>query len=682
MADVNGESFGGRWRCNLSYWTSQSNTSVSVGGTCQMQSLGYGMSLSGFYAHVDVNGSVNSTENTSFYSPTGGWVTKDMISHSQSFTRTHSDYSIYINACVDRRSASYYPGKSIPTAYITIPAKDHWTVSYDANGGSGAPSSQTKWRDETLTLSSTKPSRTGYSFQGWATSATGSSSYQPGASYTSNSALTLYAVWKANTWTVKFDANGGSGAPANQTKTYGVDLTLSTTKPTRSLYNFLGWGTSSSSSAIYQPGGKYTANADATLYAVWELAWIAPALTSPTCFRCNQNGVADDVGTYCRLTGTWKTDRTVKSIVATVNGVNTTISGSGTSGSIAITLGAGKLSAESSYTVTLVITDQVGSNTWTWTVAATHYILDFAPNGSVGIGVPADSSSKRFNSDIVNTTSTLWMAGSDGSNTTSGVAGYDRVLKITINSPYMNKPMRFDIASRSHPTLTLELQFASSRSTTPNIYRYLILGDYSGAAAPDIFYTYSKSVFEVYMLKSEDWDSPRVIQVEYDPYYVGTGLSFDYTQVHLTSKPSNAVNIPCRNSSFIPGSGLTLSDGTLSVNTNNSNEKWQSKNSYIYFIFTTVGKLCTAHFYGYRSDNLGWFGETSGSYWGNSIGMIPKKYFPKNEVSKTGIAFSRYWDGIACIQFMIKTDGNVLISSNSIGGYANTFYDAITYPLA
>ena len=118
------------------------------------------------------------------------------------------------------------------------------------------------------------------------------------------------------------------------------------------------------------------------------------------------------------------------------------------------------------------------------------------------------------------------------------------------------------------------------------------------------------------------------------------------------------------------------------MNTNNSNEKWQSKNSYIYFIFTTVGKLCTAHFYGYRSDNLGWFGETSGSYWGNSIGMIPKKYFPKNEVSKTGIAFSRYWDGIACIQFMIKTDGNVLISSNSIGGYANTFYDAITYPLA
>ena len=659
MADVNGESFGGRWRCNLSYWTSQSNTSVSVGGTCQMQSLGYGMSLSGFYAHVDVNGSVNSTENTSFYSPTGGWVTKDMISHSQSFTRTHSDYSIYINACVDRRSASYYPGKSIPTAYITIPAKDHWTVSYDANGGSGAPSSQTKWRDETLTLSSTKPSRTGYSFQGWATSATGSSSYQPGASYTSNSALTLYAVWKANTWTVKFDANGGSGAPANQTKTYGVDLTLSTTKPTRSLYNFLGWGTSSSSSAIYQPGGKYTANADATLYAIWELAWIAPILSSPQCFRSNQNGVADDVGTYCRLTGTWKTDRTVKSIVATVNGVNTTISGSGTSGSIAITLGAGKLSAESSYTVTLVITDQVGSNTWTWTVAATHYILDFAPNGSVGIGVPADSSSKRFNSDIVNTTSTLWMAGSDGSNTTSGVAGYDRVLKITINRPYMNKPMRFDIASRNHPTLTLELQFASSRSTTPNIYRYLILGDYSSAAAPDIFYTYSKSVFEVYMLKSENYDSPRVIQVEYDPYYVGTGLSFDYTQVHLTSKPSNAVNIPCRNSSFIPGSGLTLSDGTLSVNTSVS--KWH--------LWTS--KIDSSTDYGINFFKWGPIGVLQFSFvtvanGGTKFGSLPNGYKP--------LVFSLgylYTQGVPSTngQLTVDTDGSFQAWTNSASDY-------------
>lgn len=61
-----------------------------------------------------------------------------------------------------------------------------------------------------------------------------------------------------------------SGAPSSQTKTEDVTLTISTTKPTRSGYTFLGWSTSSTaSSASYQPGGSYSANASVTLYAVW-----------------------------------------------------------------------------------------------------------------------------------------------------------------------------------------------------------------------------------------------------------------------------------------------------------------------------------------------------------------------------------------------------------------------------
>lgn len=73
------------------------------------------------------------------------------------------------------------------------------------------------------------------------------------------------------TYTVSYDANGGSGAPASQTKTQDVALTLSSTIPTRDGYTFLGWAASkTASSAQYQPGGTYTANAAATLYAVWE----------------------------------------------------------------------------------------------------------------------------------------------------------------------------------------------------------------------------------------------------------------------------------------------------------------------------------------------------------------------------------------------------------------------------
>ncbi len=147
-----------------------------------------------------------------------------------------------------------------------------YTVSYDANGGSGAPASQTKTKDVALTLSSTKPTRTGYKFLGWAASKTATSAqYQPGGSYTANAAVTLYAVWKENDYTVSYDANGGTGAPAAQTKKHGTALTLSSTKPTRTGYMFLGWAASkTATSAQYQPGGSYTAHAAVTLYAVWK----------------------------------------------------------------------------------------------------------------------------------------------------------------------------------------------------------------------------------------------------------------------------------------------------------------------------------------------------------------------------------------------------------------------------
>jgi len=75
--------------------------------------------------------------------------------------------------------------------------------------------------------------------------------------------------WK-NTYTVSYNANGGSGAPSSQTKYHDITLTLSSTIPTRSGYVFLGWSTSSSAtSPIYKASGNYTANSSTTLYAVW-----------------------------------------------------------------------------------------------------------------------------------------------------------------------------------------------------------------------------------------------------------------------------------------------------------------------------------------------------------------------------------------------------------------------------
>lgn len=209
-----------------------------------------------------------------------GWSTTNQVKlkeYDYTFTRGTSSSKRYAAAKlanIDRVGGTM----SVSTSY-TIPALTSYTIKYSANGGSGAPSSQTKYYGKSLTLSSTKPSRTGYTFKGWATSASGSVAYASGASYTANASATLYAVWQANTYTVKYNANGGTGAPSNQTKTHGVTLTLSSTKPTRAsenddgvvtTYTFKGWATSSNATTVsYAAGAKYTANASITLYAVW-----------------------------------------------------------------------------------------------------------------------------------------------------------------------------------------------------------------------------------------------------------------------------------------------------------------------------------------------------------------------------------------------------------------------------
>lgn len=145
-----------------------------------------------------------------------------------------------------------------------------YSVTYNANGGTGAPASQTKTYNVNLTLATGKPTRTGYTFQGWGTSAGATTvAYNPGSTYTGNTALALYAIWKIDQYDVVYNANGGTGAPAAVKKTYGQDLKLSGTIPTRDGYDFKGWATSASGAVAYAANGTYKNNSAVTLYAVW-----------------------------------------------------------------------------------------------------------------------------------------------------------------------------------------------------------------------------------------------------------------------------------------------------------------------------------------------------------------------------------------------------------------------------
>lgn len=176
-------------------------------------------------------------------------------------------------------SSGFSHGTDYATTTVTVPAvaRPTYTVSYNANGGSGAPSNQTKQHDITLTLSSVKPTRDGYEFAGWGTSATDTGvKYSAGGQYTGNANITLYAIWtNAAKLTINYNANGGSGAPSSQTHLINTTSKISGVKPTRDKYVFLGWSTSSTATkATYIADGQYTNNsftngATVTLYAVW-----------------------------------------------------------------------------------------------------------------------------------------------------------------------------------------------------------------------------------------------------------------------------------------------------------------------------------------------------------------------------------------------------------------------------
>ena len=176
------------------------------------------------------------------------------------------------------------PGQNIQE--FTIPALDSHTVKFKANGGSGAPDSQTKWYGEILTLSKTKPTRTGYTFQGWGTSETATKvAYAAGAQYGDDKNITLYAVWKANTFKLSY-SNGGHGtAPNAQTKTYGEAITLRGAMSVTG-YTFNGWKCSADSK-VYAAGATYKGNAACTFTAQWT------AITYTVTLKPNYSGASD-----------------------------------------------------------------------------------------------------------------------------------------------------------------------------------------------------------------------------------------------------------------------------------------------------------------------------------------------------------------------------------------------------
>lgn len=314
-------------------------------------------------------------------------------------SKTNSGRGIGLSASIymDVTWAGSYKGWVSTSGSMNISARDSHTVSYNANGGSGAPGNQTKWYGDILTLSSTRPSRSGYNFTGWKRSDNGQV-IQPGEKYGDDKNLTLTAQWQAGAYSVYYNANGGTGAPGTQTKMQDQPLTLSSTKPSKNNYRFGGWGVSSgSTTASYQPGGRYTANASITLYAIWISDYDAPNIYNVSVDRCNSSGTLSENGTYAKVSFYYACSRSVKNMkissrVTNSGGYtdNATFTDSRTSGTITKVVG-GSFKEDTTYDIQITVSDTSGSASVIQALAPISFVIDFKYGGKgVSIGGPAN----------------------------------------------------------------------------------------------------------------------------------------------------------------------------------------------------------------------------------------------------------------------------------------------------
>lgn len=179
---------------------------------------------------------------------------------------TSDDRNLFIFSGLD---TSDYTTK---TEHYVIDVLGEKTVTFYANGGSCSTTSKTVWRKDAVGTLPT-PTRTGYTFSGWYTSAVG------GTKVTSatvvNADTTYYAHWEKSTFLVTFNANGGTVSPSQSSVQKGATVgTLPI--PTRTGYNFLGWYTSATGGT--KVSASTVVNGDVTYYAQWEKAIVTITL--------------------------------------------------------------------------------------------------------------------------------------------------------------------------------------------------------------------------------------------------------------------------------------------------------------------------------------------------------------------------------------------------------------------
>ncbi|MBN1578110.1 MAG: InlB B-repeat-containing protein [Chitinispirillaceae bacterium] len=317
--------------------------------------------------------------------------------------------------------ASYTMGAADVTLYAKWTANTY-SITFDKNDAdaTGIMSAQTVACGSSANLTTNAFSKSGWTFAGWATTSGGAVAYADGASYTMGIAdVTLYAKWRANSYTITFDKNdaGATGTVGDQTIACGSSANLTANAFTKAGWTFAGWATTSGGAVAYADGASYTMGvADVTLYAKWTEI---PTYSLIYNGNGNTGGAVPVDGNSYPQGATVSVLGNMESLVkggSTFAGWNTAADGSGTgyAGGATFTIGAAN--------VTLYAQ---------WTVLPT-YNVTYNGNGNTGGSVPSDANNYHEGATVTvlgNTESLVksgstfagWNTAADGSGT--GYAG-------------------------------------------------------------------------------------------------------------------------------------------------------------------------------------------------------------------------------------------------------------------
>lgn len=180
----------------------------------------------------------------------------------------------YVISQTPTGGSAQLPGSTV-VIYVSK-GKQSVEISFDANGGSVSPKKATVYYSSEYGELPT-PTRKGYVFLGWYTSATGGSKIESDTVVNTTSAQTLYAHWSANEGSVVFDANGGSVGTTSKNVTFGSTYGSLPT-PTRLGYTFDGWYTSINGGSKIDSSTYVDVASSQTLYAHWSPVAVAVSL--------------------------------------------------------------------------------------------------------------------------------------------------------------------------------------------------------------------------------------------------------------------------------------------------------------------------------------------------------------------------------------------------------------------